>query len=207
MRAGLTGGIGAGKSEVARLFSEFGALVIDTDELSREATAPGSAGLREVAARWPQVVRDGRLDRAALAAIVFADPVARERLEAILHPHIRRLALEREAAATPGGLIVHVVPLLFETGYADGVEKVVLVVAPRSQRIARTVARDGIAAAAVEARMAAQIDPQHAARRADFVIRNDGDRAELRARARTVYDRLVATASGVRAGGPGERGV
>lgn len=192
MRVGLTGGIGAGKSEVARLFCEFGALVIDTDALSREATAPGTAGLREIAALWPQAVRGGRLDRGALAEIVFADAVARERLEAILHPSIRRLALERESAARPGQLLVHVVPLLFETGYADSVERTVLVEAPRALRIARSAARDGLEPSAVEARMAVQIDPELAAQRADYVIRNDGDLAALRRSARAVFDRLQA---------------
>lgn len=191
MRVGLTGGIGAGKSAVARLFAEFGALVIDTDALSREATAPGSAGLSAIAREWPHVVHDGRLDRGALAKIVFADPGARARLEAILHPHIRRLAFERESAARAGQLVVHVVPLLFETGYAGGVNASVLVVAPDALRISRAAARDGLEAAAVRARMEAQIDPERAAERADFVIRNDGDVGALRVRARSVYDRLL----------------
>lgn len=190
MRVGLTGGIGAGKSEVARLFAEFGALVIDTDELSREATAPGTPGLREIAAWWPQAVPDGRLDRAALGRIVFADPAARERLESLLHPEIRRLALQRESAARPGQPVVHVVPLLFETGYLEGIDASVVVVAPKALRIARTVARDRVEAGAVEARMAAQIDPERAAERADFVISNDGDPAALRTRVRAVYDQL-----------------
>src|SRR6185312_3545053 len=99
MRVGLTGGIGSGKSEVAKIFAELGAFVIDTDELAREAVAPGSAGLSEVAAIWPQVVREGALDRQALAAIVFADDAQRERLNAIVHPEVRRLAAERERAA------------------------------------------------------------------------------------------------------------
>ncbi len=98
------------------IFAGLGAFVVDTDAIAREVVAPNSDGLMEIARVWPHTVRDGTLDRAALADIVFADASARERLNALLHPHIRRLALEREARAKPGQLIVHVVPLLFETG-------------------------------------------------------------------------------------------
>ena len=141
VRVGLTGGIGSGKSEVARAFAQLGAFVIDTDELAREAVAPGSDGLREIARRWPQVVRDGALDRAALAAIVFSAPPERERLNAIVHPHVRRLAAERERSAKPGQLVVQVIPLLFEVGLDREMDRVVLVVAPDERRIARVLAR------------------------------------------------------------------
>jgi dephospho-CoA kinase len=192
MRVGLTGGIGAGKSAVAQIFAELGAFIIDTDALAREAVAPNSDGLLEIVRIWPQVVRDGMLDRAALADIVFNDPIARERLNAILHPHIRRLALEREAHAKPGQPIVHIVPLLFETGYDALVDKSVLVVAPAEQRIARIVSRDRIDETRVRARMATQISPEEARRRADFVIENDGSIERLRDRARATFDQLRA---------------
>ncbi|HEY5425869.1 MAG TPA: dephospho-CoA kinase, partial [Candidatus Tumulicola sp.] len=162
MRAGLTGGIGAGKSAVASSFEDFGAFVIDTDALAREAVAPGSHGLREIERAWPQVVSGGSLDRAALADIVFRDPSARERLNAIVHPHVRRLAAAREALAAPGQPIVHVVPLLFETGYAGIVDATVLVVAPEAARLARVVARDGSDETRVQARIEAQISPERA---------------------------------------------
>lgn len=191
MRVGLTGGIGAGKSAVAKLFEEFGAYVIDTDLLAREAAARDSAGLREIARVWPQVVREGTLDRAALSEIVFRDPVARARVNAILHPHVRRLALEREAGARPGQPIVHVVPLLFETEYANLVDASVLVTAPESLRVARVRARDGLSEADVRARIEAQIPPERARAKADFVIENDGNPAALRSRAKAVYDRLT----------------
>ncbi|HET9030736.1 MAG TPA: dephospho-CoA kinase, partial [Candidatus Aquilonibacter sp.] len=109
MRVGLTGGIGSGKSEVARILESLGAYVVDTDKLAREAVAPGSDGLRQIARVWPSVVRDDCLDRAALAQIVFSDPNARERLNEIVHPHVRRLADECDRYARPGQLIVHVV--------------------------------------------------------------------------------------------------
>jgi dephospho-CoA kinase len=190
MRVGLTGGIGAGKSAVAAIFADLGAFVIDTDALAREAVAPNSDGLLEIARVWPQVVRSGMLDRAALGEIVFNDPAARERLNAILHPHIRRLAMERESRAKPGQPIVHVVPLLFETGYDLLVEKSVLVVAPLEQRIARIVERDRTDETRVRARMATQIAPEAARERADFIIENDGNLEHLRERAGTVYEQL-----------------
>ncbi|HEY1976960.1 MAG TPA: dephospho-CoA kinase [Candidatus Baltobacteraceae bacterium] len=191
MRVGLTGGIGAGKSAVARIFEDLGACIVDTDALAREAVAPNSDGFMEIARVWPQVVRTGALDRAALAEIVFNDPTARERLNAILHPHIRRLAMERDARAKPGQLVVHVVPLLFETAYDRLVDKTVLVVAAEDARIARIVARDGIDEARVRARMAAQIDPDEARRRADYVIENDGKFDRLRERTSEVYRALA----------------
>jgi len=190
MRVGLTGGIGSGKSEVAKIFAELGAFVIDTDELAREAVAPGSAGLREVAAIWPQVVREGALDRQALAAIVFADDAQRERLNAIVHPEVRRLAAERERAAAPGQLVVQVIPLLFEVGLDARMDASVVVVAPDAARLARVLARDGVDEAHARARMAAQISPDAARRRAGYVIENDADLATLRERTAAVYESL-----------------
>jgi dephospho-CoA kinase len=139
MRVGLTGGIGSGKSEVARALEELGACIIDTDKLAREAVAPGSDGLRQIARAWPSVVRDDYLDRAALAEIVFNDPTARERLNAIVHPHVRRLADQSSCYAKPGQIIVHMVPLLFETGYEQRVDATIVVIAPEDQRIKRVM--------------------------------------------------------------------
>lgn len=190
MRVGLTGGIGAGKSQVATYFAELGAFVVDTDAIAREVVAPHSDGLLQIAHAWPQVVRNGVLDRAALAEIVFSDPAARERLNALLHPHIRRRALEREALAKPGQIIVHVVPLLFETGYDRLVDKSVLVVAPVEQRIARVVERDRIDEARVRARIATQIAPEEAHPRADFIIENDGNLDHLQERTCEVFAAL-----------------
>jgi dephospho-CoA kinase len=194
MRVGLTGGIGSGKSEVAKIFAELGAFVIDTDELSREAVAPGSTGLREIAALWPQVVRDGALDRKALAAIVFADDVQRERLNAIVHPEVRRLAAEHERRAAPGQLVVQVIPLLFEVGLDGQMDANVAVIAPDANRLARVLARDGADEAHVRARMAAQIAPDDARRRADYVIENDAGLDALRAETARVFAELTGRA-------------
>ncbi len=193
MRVGLTGGIGSGKSAVAAIFAQLGAFVIDTDELARQAVAPNSDALREIARVWPSAVGPGGvLDRKALADVVFADPSARERLNAIVHPHVRRLAAERETHAAPGQLVVHVVPLLFETGYDRLVDKTVLVVAPQPLRVARVMARDGLDEAHVLARIAAQILPDEARARADFTIDNDADEAALRDRSEAVYRALAS---------------
>jgi dephospho-CoA kinase len=189
-RVGLTGGIGSGKSEVARIFEDLGAFIIDTDTLAREAVAPNSDGLLAIAHEWPQVVRNGALDRAALAEIVFTDAKARERLNAIVHPFVRRLANERAQLAAPNQLVVDVVPLLFETGYVDLVEKSIVVVAPDDERIRRVIARDGGTEEGIRARMAAQIDPAEARRRADYVVENDGNLQHLRERVQAVFKEL-----------------
>lgn len=191
MRVGLTGGIGSGKSEVARILESLGAYIIDTDELARQAVAPGSDGLREIARLWPAVVREGCLDRAALAQIVFNDPAARQKLNAIVHPHVRRLADERERYAKSGQVIVHVVPLLFETGYDARVDRSLVVMAPEEQRIRRVVQRDRMSEQQVRARIASQIDPDEARKRATYCIENDGDLSHLRESTRAVYARLT----------------
>jgi dephospho-CoA kinase len=192
MRVGLTGGIGAGKSEVARILESLGAYIVDTDRLAREAVCPGSDALRQIARIWPAVVRDEFLDRAALAQIVFNDPGARERLNAIVHPHVRRLADEADRFARPGQLIVHVVPLLFEGGYDRRVDASIAVIAPDEERVRRVVQRDRLSEEQVRARMASQILPDEARRRATYTIENDGDLSHLRERTRAVYEALTA---------------
>lgn len=182
LRVGLTGGIGSGKSAVAEVLREHGATIVDADVLAREAVAPGSEGLREIARTWPAAVRPGgELDRAAMAAIVFADDAARQRLQAITHPRVRALADELERAA-PDGIVVHVVPLLFEGDFWRRCDRTVVVIAPDEVRLARVIARDATQREAIERRMAAQIDPALARTRADYVIENDGDLEALRER-------------------------
>jgi len=191
LRVGLTGGIGSGKSAVANVLGERGATVIDADVLAREVVAAGSDGLREIAARWPEAIgASGALDRAAMAGIVFADADARAQLNAITHPRVRARAAELELEA-PDGLVVHAIPLLFEGDFWRSCDRTVLVVAPPEVRIARVVARDAAERAAVERRMAAQIDPALARARADYVIENDGDLDALRERSLQVYDALL----------------
>jgi dephospho-CoA kinase len=189
---GLTGGIGSGKSAVAEVWRERGALIIDSDHLAREVVAPGTRALAEIALRWPSVIAaDGTLDRAALGRIVFGNDDERATLNGIVHPRVRALARARTAEAPPGSVIVHVIPLLFENEYWRTVDATVAVIAPDEARIARVLLRDGLDRASILERMRAQIDPAEARRRADYVIDNDGDLVTLRARANAVYDALL----------------
>jgi dephospho-CoA kinase len=178
---------------VAQLFSDWGALIIDADQLARDVVAPGTPGLDEVTKLWPQTVVGGALDRAALSRIVFDDAAARDRLNAIIHPRVRALAAAMDEGAPKGTIVVHVVPLLFEGDYWKMCNATVLVAAPVEQRIARVIARDGWTREAVEARMRAQIDPERARAMAHFVIENDRDLATLETRSRAVFDILRAT--------------
>jgi dephospho-CoA kinase len=191
-RVGLTGGIGSGKSAVASFFAAWGATIIDADVLAREVVASGTPGLAAIAAAWPQAIApDGSLDRATLARIVFDDAAARAALNAIVHPRVRERGAELEAGAPRGAIVVHVVPLLFEGEFWRTCDRTVLVVAPREVRIARVMRRDGWTREAIEARMAAQIDPEIARTRAGITIDNDADIATLETRSRAAYDRLV----------------
>jgi dephospho-CoA kinase len=200
LRVGLTGGIGSGKSEVARILAGLGALVIDADALAREAVAPGSRGLERIAEKWPAAIAlDGTLDREALAAIVFHDGGARDELNAIVHPEVRRLGAEREASAGAEQIVVHDVPLLFEAGFYRFCDANVLVVAEAETRIGRVVARTGFTPQEVERRMKAQIDPERARELADYTIENDGTIAALAQATADVFEDLrgrVATVSG-----------
>lgn len=195
MRIGLTGGIGSGKSAVAEVWRERGATIIDSDLLAREAIAPGTRGLSEIALRWPSVIAaDGTLDRTALASIVFNNEKELATLNGIVHPRVRALAKAREAEAPAGRLVVHVIPLLFEGEYWRMCDVTVAVVAPDEARIARVMQRDGVDRERVLERMRAQIDPSEARRRATYTIENDGDLTTLRTRANVVYDVLERTA-------------
>jgi dephospho-CoA kinase len=193
LRVGLTGGIGAGKTAVADIWRERGAFIIDSDVLAREAVAPGSRGLGEIALRWPAVIAaDGTLDRAALARIIFGNDAERSVLNGIVHPRVRALATALVAQAPADALEVHVIPLLFEGEYWRTMDVTAVVIAPDETRIARVMERDGIDRAAVLERMNAQIDPSEARRRATYAIENDADIATLRLRAGIVYDHLIA---------------
>ncbi len=190
MQIGLTGGIGSGKTAVARRLAEHGALVVDADVLAREVVGPGTPGLAAVAAEFgPRVLTaSGELDRPALAALVFADDAARSRLNAIVHPLVRRRAAELVAAAPPGTVVVQDVPLLVETGGAGGYDLVLVVEAPAELRVQRLVRDRGMAAAEARARMAAQASDEQRRAVADVVLVNDGTPEQLRAQ----VDRLWA---------------
>lgn len=194
-RIGLTGGIAAGKSVAARRFAELGAVVVDSDVLAREALAPGSAGLDAVVEEFGADVLDaqGALDRAALGRRVFADDEARRRLEAIVHPVVRRLSAEREAAAAatdPAAVVVHDIPLLVETGQADTFHVVVVVHAPALLRVERLVRLRGMEREDAEARVGAQADDDTRLAAADVVLDGTGSEADLRTQVDDLWARL-----------------
>ena len=192
MRIGLTGGIGSGKSAVARCWERLGALIIDADISARQAVAPGTRGLSAIAERWPEAITpSGELNRTLLGQIVFADDSARLELERIVHPAVRAIALAHEAEAQPGQAIVHMVPLLYEVGYDERCDVTVVVIAPQEARIARVCARDGLSEHEVRARIARQIDPEEARRLADFAIDNVSDVAALEHAATDLWKRFL----------------
>ena len=197
LRVGLTGGIGAGKSEVGRLLAERGAVVIDADALAREVVAPGTAGHAEVVAAFGADVlsRDGALDRKSLAARVFADPQQRRRLEAIIHPRVRARAAEIEADAPPNAVVVHDVPLLVETGSAGRFDVVIVVDAPVEAAVRRLVEHRGMTVNEARARIDTQASREQRLAAAGVVIDNSGDLTELRAQVDALWHDLAARAA------------
>lgn len=194
LKVGLTGNIAAGKSTVAEVWRSLGATVVDADELARRAVDPGTPAFSAIAAEWgEQVVEpDGGLDRAALRRIVFADPAARERLEQIVHPAVAGLREElyRQAEARGEAVIVADIPLLFEVGLVDEFDVVVLVDAPEETRLARLVGDRGLDPAEAQKMIGAQMPSALKRARADYVIENTGSLAEVRRRARDVWQEL-----------------
>ena len=195
---GLTGGIGAGKSTVAELLRARGAVIIDTDEIARELTAPGSPVLGGIATEFGAqfILPDGSLDRAGLGQVVFADPAARQRLNALTHPQImaevaHRLA-ELRAGDSPPQVVAVVVPLLFEVGAQGEFDKVIAVVADEAKRISRIERRDRLREAEIRNRMAAQISPAEQQKRADWTIDNSGDREATEQQVERLWRALTA---------------
>jgi dephospho-CoA kinase len=180
LKVGLTGGAGAGKSTVARRLAELGAVVIDADALAREVLEPGTDGLREVVRAFgEQVLRaDGSLDRAALAAVVFADADRLRQLEQITHPRIAARTSELVADAAADAVVVHDVPLLVEKGMAPAYDLVVVVDAPVEQRVRRLVAR-GMSEPDARARISAQATVEQRRAVADVWVDNGGSTDDL----------------------------
>ena len=195
MNVGLTGGLGSGKSTVAALLGEQGAVIIDADVVAREVVRAGTPGFAAVVARFgPGVVGpDGELDRAALARIVFADGAALDELNAIVHPLVGSRSAELAAAVPPGAVVVHDIPLLAENGLADRFDTVVVVEADREIRLARLAER-GLTRAEAEARMAAQATDEQRRAIADEIVRNDGDLDSLARQIDRLWDRLTGSA-------------
>ncbi|MEU5592087.1 dephospho-CoA kinase [Streptomyces sp. NPDC020298] len=204
LTVGLTGGIGAGKSEVSRLLVEHGAVLIDADRIAREVVAPGTEGLAAVAEAFGDQVlaEDGSLDRPKLGSIVFADPEKLARLNSIVHPLVGARSRELENAAAEDAVVVHDVPLLAENALAPLYDLVVVVDATPETQLDRLVRLRGMSEEDARARMAAQATREKRLEIADIVIDNDVPLQALRQRVREVWDDLARRAHAPRGGAP-----
>lgn len=198
VHVGLTGGIAAGKSAVARVLQERGALLVDSDALARLVLEKGTDGLAAVQDEFGDRVltSDGELDRVALARIVFSDPQARQRLNRIVHPRIRAAARRIVAAAGPDAVVVQDVPLLVETGQQDAFDLVIVVEAPLEERLRRMTEDRGMSLEDARARVDAQATDEQRRAAADVVIVNDADLERLASAANQVWDRFLAPREG-----------
>lgn len=191
---GLTGGIGSGKSAAADEFARLGATIVDTDEIAHELTGPGGAAIDAVRQLFGDDFIDARgaMDRRRVREVVFAEPHAKERLEALLHPLIRDESLRRIAAAT-GPYVIHVVPLLVESpGYRDRVDRVLVIDCPEATQLARVRARSGLSEDEVRRIIAAQATRETRLAGADDVIDNSGSLEDLRRQVAALHRRYVA---------------
>lgn len=205
---GLTGGIASGKSTVGRLLASWGAVVIDTDRIAREVVEPGRAAWQQIKDTFgpDSISPEGRINRQALANLVFNDSAARSRLEAITHPAILdEVQLRLEKAAEEGyNIVVLDVPLLFEAGWAGMADEVWVVWLDRATQLSRLIARDSLSLREAEARIAAQMDIGDKAARADVVIDNGGSQERTAAQAAAAWERALErarNAGGLFAGG------
>lgn len=195
---GLTGSIGSGKSAAAHIFERLGAVILDADVLARQVVEPGNPALNEILSTFGKGVLqpDGTLNRKRLGEIVFSDSGEREKLEAIVHPRIRELFLEAlgpaaELARKRGEPLIYVVPLLYESrNVYPEIQKVIVVWAPEEVCIERVIQRDGCSRDLALKKLHAQISPDEKKRRADIVIENDSDLANLETEVQTVFDLL-----------------
>jgi dephospho-CoA kinase len=197
LRVGLTGGIGSGKSAVARGLAAHGAVVIDADALAREVVEPGTPALAEITAEFgPEVLTaEGALDRPRLGAIVFADDARLARLNAIVHPRVAERTEELMGQAPPDSVVVYDVPLLVENGLAPMYDVVVVVDAPEEVRIARLAADRGMPEDQARARIRAQASRADRLAVADVVVDNSGSRADLERRVAELWADLAGRAA------------
>ena len=189
----LTGGVGAGKSTVAAMLADHGAVVIDADDLAREAVAPGSPGLARVLEEFgpDAAAPDGSLDRERMARLVFDDQKARRRLEKIVHPEVARLfAAEVERRRDSDEIVVYAVPLLVERGLAGAFDVVLTVEADEDLRASRVAAQDRMTPEDARRRMAAQVSGDERAAAADVVIDNEGSIEDLERRVGRLWEDL-----------------
>jgi dephospho-CoA kinase len=192
---GLTGGIGTGKSTVARMIRDLGVPVVDADLLARQVVEPGQPAHAEIVAAWPDVVdRSGAIDRKKLAERIFADPADRARLEAITHPRIMERAMEQVDEFRRQGLQLAFLEaaLLVETGLHSGLDGLVVVVASEEQQLSRVMAREGCSLIQALARVQSQLPLEEKRQAATHVIDNTGDEATTRREVEDLVRRLLA---------------
>lgn len=199
LRIGLTGGIASGKSSVAEMFAELGAVLVDTDQVAREVVARGQPGLAAVSAEFGAdiLTPEGSLDRGKLRSIIFANAASRRRLEAILHPLIRQRTLQLLETAQ-GPYAIAVVPLLVETDFGSLVDRVLVVDCRRETQLKRLMHRDGLSEAEALAAIDAQIDRDSRLEAADDVIDNDGPPDATRRQVGILHPRYLAIADDCR---------
>jgi dephospho-CoA kinase len=194
---GLTGGIASGKSTVAAILRRLGAAIVNADELSREVVEPDTPGWNELVATFGSAVLqpDRAIDRQKLRKIIFADPDARKKLEAIIHPRVRALAEQRisEHAAAGFELVVYEVPLLFEGNLQNSLRPVILVATDVTTQKKRLRDRDHLGESEAEKHIAAQMSLEEKRRLADYVIENDGSFADLERQVQAVLAQIKAT--------------
>ncbi len=193
----ITGGIGSGKSVVAKLFESWGAKVVDADILAREVVQPGSEGLAKIVENFsePLTLADGSLNRPILASIIFSNPEKKKLLESILHPLIRKRWLDKLSELRRSGVpvIAYVIPLFFESRTAmPELEKVILVSAPEDLRVRRIMGRDGFTEEMARLRLSAQLPDSQKFERSDFVLVNDSSLEELERKTKEVWHALSA---------------
>ena len=186
----LTGGIGCGKSLAAQFFAELGALVIDADQLARSAIERGTKGFDEVVSIFGDgVLKNGDIDRRALGELIFNDPSAKDKLESIVHPVVRREFEEAVASLKAEEVLVYEIPLLVETGAQDRFDIVITVESEMENRIERLRQR-GMHFSEIQARIAAQASREERVEVADFLIENDGTEDELLRHVENIWDSL-----------------
>ena len=187
----LTGGIGSGKSLAAEFFEELGAIVIDSDQLARDAIERGTPGFDEVVATFgDSILSGGEIDRSKLAEIVFRDDQARRNLEAIIHPRVRDMAVRIASRVPQDGVVINQIPLLFETNGKARFDMVITVASSLENRRARLTER-GLKGYEIDRRISAQASDEQRASIADIVIENDGTPEELEAKVARVWEREI----------------
>ena len=194
LKVGLTGGIGSGKSTVAKALQAKGIMLVDADQIARDVVQPGELALKEVAEAFGNdiLLADGNLDRAALKKRIFSDPLAKTQLEGILHPRIRQRILERLDEATDTAYVVADIPLLVESNYPQYFDRVVVVDCPEETQLARVLSRDEMSEAQILNIMASQATRQDRKAAATDIIDNSGDLASLKMQIEKLHESLLS---------------